>query len=198
MAEDNDLETYWAEIRQAPRSIKLVTGAVSNVREGLEIAAAKTSHDLQEKFKEMVGKPIDLAFLSNLVGGGVELFLKNWYEDLRRRDVSSLVEVVLEGQTLPVEELKGFIRALPKSLLDRVLKEGGLGSVGSGIHGLLAVEWHFRQASGRDYELRRDPTDDKLVVTAYPNSLNGGAITFRLDEKFELDAPAGVTPDETR
>jgi hypothetical protein len=198
VAEDNDLESYWAEVRQAPRSITLVTGRVGNVREGLELAALKTSHDLSEKFKASVGKPIDLDFLTSLVADGVGMFLKHWCEDLRHRDTASLVEVVLEGRMLPIDELKAFVRALPKTLLDRVLKEGGFGTTGSGIHALLAVEWHFRERSGRDYELRRDPTDDKLVITAYPSSLNGAAVTFRLDEKFQLDDAVGVNPDGTR
>src|SRR5574338_358920 len=193
MPEDTELEAYWDELKQA-RLVEL-SGSVGDFRDSLRDAAAKTAADLQlQFFKELVGRQVGSEEIGRLVATAVELFLKNWYEDLRHRDPASLVEVVLAGHTIPVEELKGFVRALPLSLVERIVKQGGLSDSGSGIHALLAVEWHHRQQKGVDYQLHRDPMDSKLVVTTFPAKLGGRPLTFRLDEKFEIQSESGVDP----
>jgi hypothetical protein len=192
--EEEDLESYWGELKQATKTITLASGKASNVREGLELAALKTSADLAQKFKAVAGQVLTVELLTELVSTGIETFLKHWHNDLRSRDAASLVEIVLEGQTMPVEELKAFVRALPMGLIERVVKDGGLGDAASGIHALLAVEWHHRNHRGRDYELQRDHLTGKLVVTAYPARLHGEPLVFQLDERISLrdDRPSGV------
>ncbi len=195
MAEDSttDLEEFWEELR-IPPAIAVVSGKASNVREGLEVAAAKTAMDLSEKFKALINKPLTPEALAQVVAGGVEVFLKNWYDDLRGREPATLVAVVLEGQSLPIEELKGFVRALPLTLLQRIVEQGSMGRTASGVHALLAFEYHYRQHRGRDYELRRD-IHNKLIVTGYPNALNGQPLEFNLEEMF--DVPPENRPHES-
>jgi len=195
--EDQDLESYWKELRNQPERKIRLAGKATDFREGLEAARLKASYDIATKFAARAGQPVTVELLGEIIAHGIETFMTHWYEDLRKREPATLVEVVLEGQNLRPEELKAFVRALPNTLIERILEVGAMGSTGSGIHALLAVEAHFRANKGRDYELRRDMLDNKLIVTAYPARLAGEALTFKLDETFDLGKEAGVSTSDS-
>lgn len=186
MLEELDLEAYWDDLR-----VKRSNGG-SEINAGLHSAATKATADLAAQFRQYEGKTLTGDDFAKIVGSGLQLFMRHWYEELRRQDSASLVGLVLGGQDMTPEELKGFIRALPLSLLKRIAKEGLVGGLASGTHALLAVEADFRENAGRDYELRRDGLDGKLLVTMYPARLNGAPLSFKLDEKFEVPQDGGV------
>lgn len=179
MRGDEDLESYWATLRRAS-AIKVVSGKITNLREGLELAALKAEQSL---LKQVDARRFLFMPMSELVSVCVNTLLGHWYDGLRGHGPGSLLEIVLADQHLPVGELKDFVRALPVSLIERVLKGRPLDKA-SGLHALIAIELHFRRRSGNDYEIRRGP-DGVLIVTLCPTN-TGNPVVFTLDENFTL------------
>lgn len=186
--DDLDLESYWASLR-ARREVTPLDQP-SPVRRSLDRAQAITQKVLSEKFKTLGAGTSDT--LAEIVSTGAQVFLDNWYENLRQEGPSALIELILDGKDLSVVELKGFVRALPVQLLERIIKDRGLESKGGGIHVLLAVEYlHRTRRLNQDYELRRD-LDGKLLLVTYPSGLDGQELTVRLDEIFEVTEKGSV------
>lgn len=188
--EQDELESYWTEVRDLPK-ITIASGRAANLREVLEVSALKTLASLPNALRDYQDKVLTLEGLHGLARVVLDTVLKNWLRDVGGFDSASLIEVVLAGQSLPLNELKAFVRALPETLLNRTVEQGSIGSKGTGIFALLAVEWFFRQNKGRDYELSRD-NDGVLLVRTWPAQLNGQPLSFRLDEKFRIDEASGV------
>lgn len=83
--------------------------------------------------------------------------------------------------SLSPEELKDFVQALPKPILDKVVQAGK--DTVTGVHGLLAFEWHRRKGHIGDYEIYKDY--EKLMVRIVTPA--DDEVRFRVDEQFELD-----------
>jgi len=180
--DDGDLESYWKLLRPASLIVKPVSGRVSNLREGLELAALKAEQTL---LREIEADPGKLTFMpmADIVTLCIKTLLESWYKGIADHGSGSLLEIVLEDQRLPTAELKDFIRALPQSLIVRILESAPLNRA-SGIHALLAVEAHFRSTGDRDYTIRRDP--NSVLIVTLKQTATAEAVTFRLDESFKL------------
>lgn len=178
-----DLESFWNRLR--PPRAEEPRGKVWDLRSALVRAATKADAELTKQFEGVA-----LASVAKVATASVQCFLEAWYEELRQGDTVSLIGVVLDGKDLTVEELKGFVAALPASLLQRICDFPTPHA--SGVQALLAVEHLRRQKLAPDYLLRRDPFDDKLMVTFYPPQARGEAVTFKLDETFEGVTDPGV------
>ena len=83
------------------------------------------------------------------------------------------------------DELKAFVQALPLSLIARVLRNPS--PQADGLQALLAIEKARREERCGDFHLSRDLVDDKLVVTFNPPETGGHPLSFKLDERFQLD-----------
>lgn len=179
---DFDLEKFWRRLRPPPTPEEAppenVGGKRWDLRGAIMRAARRADAELAESFKAE-----DRRLVSKVATAAVQLFLEAWYDELRQGDTVSLIGVVMEGRDLTVEELKGFVTALPASLLQRITEFPSPRA--SGLQALLAIEHERRKGNAPDYLLSRDPLDGKLVVTFYPAMAGGRAVTFKLDETFE-------------
>lgn len=187
---DYDLEKFWRRLRGTLRESPFETtvepkGKTWDLRGAIVRAARRADAELAEAFK---GE--DRRLVSKVATAAVQVFLEAWYDELRGGDTVSLIGVVLDGRDLTVEELKGFVAALPVSLLERICEFPGPRA--SGLQALLAIERERRKGNSPDYLLSRDPLDGKLVVTFYPTAALGRAIVFKLDETFEGVTDPGV------
>ena len=175
-----DLERFWKRLRpprpEEPESEP--KGKTWDLRGALYRAGERANLEMEEAFKDL-----DRRLVSKVATAAVQIFLEAWYDELRQGDTVSLIGVVLEGRDLTLEELKGFVQALPRSLLQRICDFPGPRA--SGLQALLAIENERRKNNGPDYLLSRDPADGKLIVTFYPTAALGRAVTFKLDETFE-------------
>ncbi len=186
MPDHDELESYWKDLAAAQRGpIAPVSGRPGDPKGSLELAAAKTQWDIAQKYE-------GATYPAAIVEDTIHLILDHWRNDLRSRGPGGLIELVLEDHRLPTEELKRFIRALPQSLMQRIIDSGAASEKARGIHALLSVEhrWRTRQGDFRgDYQLRRDE-DGVLLVTVFPARLSsvtpGAEIVFRLDDTFDL------------
>jgi hypothetical protein len=115
----------------------------------------------------------------------MQTFMARWYEHQKHYDLGYLMEVILESQKdMPLDDIKGFIRALPVGILSRLLNQSK-GQM-TGLHALLSLEVKRRSRELNDYEIRFDP-DHRLVVSFSPPDhrvRDGEALTFALREIF--------------
>jgi hypothetical protein len=179
-----DLETYWKRLRP-PRVDPAPPLKGWDLRRALVRAASRAEGDLAGRVAGL-----DPAVVSKVATEAIQCFLEAWYEELRGGDTVSLIGVVMEGADLDVTELKGFVAALPESLLQRICDFPT--PVASGLQALLAIEHSRRKKLAPDYLLSRDLLDGKLIVTFYPPQAQGEAVTFKLDETFEGVVEIGV------
>jgi len=205
--DDDTLESFWQDLRPvnlAPRQpeeglIKVHSGRVTDLDASLEMACAKATQELGTLFARHRGVSMTHELLAEVVATGVKVFMEKWREGLKGADLAGLVEIVLEGQNLPLEELRGFVRALPTPLLERVAKSA-LGTA-SGTHGLMAIEHARRNGSLRDYTLGQDSGKLYAEFThpREPGGQEGETIRFYLDDEFhvpETPAPEPEPPPE--
>lgn len=184
---DDLFARFWKRLRPDPRPevVSAPHGKGWYLREAIERAGKRADAEMAEAFKNE-----DRRLVSKVATATVQVFLEAWYDELRQGDTVSLIGVVMEGRDLSVEELKGFVSALPASLLQRICDFPTPRA--SGLQALLAIEHERRKGNAPDYLLSRDPLDGKLVVTFYPPPAAGRAITFKLDETFEGVTDPGV------
>lgn len=185
MDDDEDLESYWKDIRRHP-VIVTASDRPADLQGQLLLASEKAGFDLAHKFKEFNGQPVTPELMAKIVAEGIRSFMDKWYEGLRKQNVSGLVEIVLEGQgnQLTPEEMRGFVQALPASLIDKVV-ESAMGSA-TGVHALIALEKH-RRAGRANYDISKVGGSVQVRFTGP----EGQEVSFGLYEAFTLDTPTG-------
>lgn len=186
MSDDDDsLESFWKDLRPVgPRPpveglITVNSGKVTDLDASLELACEKTTRDLAQQFRHYSGLILTSDMLAEIVSNGVRTFMNSWREGLKSHDLAGLIELVLAGQDLPLDDLRGFVRALPLTLLERVA-HSAVGSA-SGVHGLMAIEHARRSGRLREYTLGQD--SGRLYAEF---SHQGSEVRFFLDDEFQL------------
>lgn len=182
MSDDLELEEFWKDLR--PNRIVLVKDS-TDPKGPLLLASELAAHELATRFAKWVGQELTAEILAQIVSEGVKTFIEKWSESLKEQNLSGLIEIVLEGQKLTPEELKGFVRALPDSLVERIV--GSAVASGTGITALMALEHHHREGTLRtDYAIEQQ--HGRVVVRFTPTG-RSGEITFGLYDEFSLEAP---------
>jgi hypothetical protein len=175
-----DLQDCWKELRP-PSLITVVSNRASDLLSQLNIVAAKVTHELSHYTNsKYANRPMTGDLLADVMSKGIEIFMQRWYEHLKSQDLAGLIEVVLEGQQLSPAEMKGFLNAMPQSLLERI-SEASIGTV-TGVHALIAFEYHRRKRSIIDYTLSKEGVRTKV---SFVDPSRGLPIEFYLDEAFE-------------
>ncbi len=115
--------------------------------------------------------------------------LKTLMVEQRKKDASVLIQLFLEVPSMPALEVKGFLRALPRTIIDRILARlsDANGRRGTGLQALLTLEALYRDSSlDHDYVLERE-SDGKLILSfQLDRHRNDGPIRFRLRELFTV------------
>jgi hypothetical protein len=184
-----DFESFWADLRPKKRlptkdEIRIVSGKAADLGDMLEETCVKVASELTRKYQKHHGESLTVEILTDIVSTGVRTFMERWHESLRRQNLTGLIEFVLEGQSLTPQEMTGFVRALPMSLLERICNS--VVASASGIHGLMAVEHARRRGIIRSYVLQ--PKDWGKIEVEFINR-DGQKVSFYLDEGFDLPKP---------
>jgi len=181
MDEELELEDFWKDIRRQP-TLVVVSDRPGDVKSQLLLASEKTAFALAQKFAEDNGQRLTPELLAKIISEGVKVFMEKWFEGLRSQDLSGLIEIVLEGQQhkLTPAEMQGFVRALPDSMITKILATA-IGS-GTGIHALMALEKH-RRVNGQEYTI--EPISGQIMVRFTQSGR--GEIQFGLYESFNLN-----------
>lgn len=188
-ADEDDLETYWSELRRDPPQIKLARNDLPGL---MEQATAKTAYELQAWLAKRPSR--GGSDVTEMVAHAVHVFWANLTTGLKGIDTVGLIEVILSTQNLPAAELKAFVRALPRTLLERIV-QSDLGATAGGIHALLSLEVLFRDGREADYQLTALPSGG-VEVSVQPRNQRVGELRFRLDESFSLQSPGSKREEE--
>lgn len=184
--DDNDYEDAWKAIeRHPPKSFIREEW----LRDQFASISGETSKELVAFIRDFstktTGKPDGLPLtseaLSKIVATCVAMFMGKLYQRLKGEELAGLIEIVLEGQNLPPDELKGFVRALPESLLKKIV-ESVVGTA-NGVHALMAIELTHRNGNlSEDYTMHQ--RSDGRIYISVPQK-NNEIVNIYLDDKFE-------------
>jgi len=115
--------------------------------------------------------------LQLIVERSVKYAMHEWTKTLDEQGTEGLIEFFLLGSSLSEEELSGLLRAIPETLLHRILASSTKSA--TGIHALISLEWHRRNgASALNYRIDQQGQ----VVFQDPTH---GEIGFFLDDRFK-------------
>lgn len=178
-----DLEKDWETLR--PKSSVQLPARPSDLEGQLEEAALKAEFEFKGMAQRYTGETLTTDLLCTLMVTAVKIFMTKWHEGLRGQNLAGLIEFVLEGQDLSPTEMKGFLKALPTSFLDRVLSSAVGSWTSNGVHALVALEHHVRSRNLKDYTLGKD-FDRTYAEFDSPE----GKIRVFLDELFSGVSPA--------
>ena len=181
MPSDEELEEYWEALRPKPL-IQVVSDRPSELSDILDLVCEQTIHNVRNSL-EMYLRPLteqDHRMVEEIVARALRSLKTNWLKELEDKDLSGLIEFILQGQSLKPSEMREFLHALPRSLLARIC-DSTLHTA-TGIHALMGVEVARRDHIISDYRIVQDKR--RIRVTFTPST--GEVVVFHLDESFEL------------
>lgn len=149
-----DFEEDWGDLKGGLKPVIRLTKG-SDLLSALEDACQAGAADLRVSFEAHRGKPVTTELMGEMITQAVPLFMEQWVAALKGKNLSGLIEIILDGQGLEPAEMKAFIRAIPESLIRRICSS----EVGTwtGVHALMGVEKAFRDRRlTEDYRLERD------------------------------------------
>ncbi|MFA6359070.1 MAG: hypothetical protein WCY09_10530, partial [Candidatus Omnitrophota bacterium] len=115
--------------------------------------------------------------------------LRTLMVEQRKKDASVLIQLFLEVPSMPALEVKEFLRALPRTIIDRILARliDSNGSRGTGLQALLTLEALYRDSNlDHDYTLERDAEGKLIISFQLDKHRDDGPVSFRLRELFSL------------
>jgi hypothetical protein len=178
----DDFEECWDAIRRET-PIRLVKNRASDLHEQLEIACAKTAFELAGFVKQFDHQALDSTVIAKIVAKSTTIFMEKWREGLKGQNLTGLIEIVLESQDLSTTEMKGFLQALPSSLVQRILDSAIGAGDASGVHALIALESTMRVRGIKDYTIGK--TDGRISVE-FLDPTHSKLVKFFLDEAFSV------------
>lgn len=181
MGDPEDFDDDWQDIRPKPL-VRIISDQPSRLKDAMVLASETAAFDLAQKSKSYVGKPVTSEILRSIAAQAVRLFMERWYDGLRGQNLAGLIEIVIEGQDLDPSEMSSFIRALPTRLVEKIADSAV--ESGTGVHGLMGIEYARRTGRLGDYSIGRDPGSDNRVYVRFRKGDKD--IEFFLDEHFEL------------
>jgi len=181
--EDEDLEEYWNELRPKP----LVQAEwPSSLEAALDMACEQTLYDLKNSMRHyLVENEVMMAHYT--LDRGVRGLKTNWLNELAGKNATGLIEFILRDAGLTPREMRDFVQALPRSLLNKIC--ASTFNTANGIHALMGVEVARREYNLRNYSLTREGGRIRVNFTR-----EGEEVTFYLDEGFDLIEERLQTP----
>jgi hypothetical protein len=125
----------------------------------------------------------DHSVFTNAIVDSAKILLTTLFEEQQRQDISLMIQLFLEVPGKDPIEIKGFLRSIPRSLIDRILNRMFSSGKQSGLQMMLTLEALFRDGSlNQDYEVTKD-RDNRLQIIFYPKE-HTGPLSFRLRDMF--------------
>lgn len=175
-----DIEKFWNAVRVHRVEVTPQTEGPESV---LDRAFARMETELDKVISERVkGGTYD--HIRNAIVVAARTLVTALYEEQQNQDISLVIQLFLEAPNKPPDEIKSFLRALPRTLLNKILvrmKKGNKHE--TGFQMMLSLEALYRDGMlHQDYEVTKDG-DNKLQIIFYPKEVNG-PLSFRLRDMF--------------
>lgn len=197
-----DIEEFWNVIRLERINIKPIeedSGPESVINDAIAEVVKNFPGILYSKCDQVLDRLSNPADPNSkgLFVNNITLILTEFSRELlralmveqRKKDSSVLIQLFLEVPSMPAIEVKGFLRTLPRTLIDRILERliDNNGSRGTGLQALLTLEALYRDSDlDHDYELERDSNGKLVISFQLDRHRNDGPVSFRLRELFTI------------
>jgi|WetSurMetagenome_2_1015567.scaffolds.fasta_scaffold443589_1 hypothetical protein len=176
-----DIERFWNAVRVHRVE---ATPEVKGPESALDIALERLKTELPRTLERYLNKDLgNVGVFTNAVVDASRILVNALFEEQQKQDISLMIQLFLEVPGKSPVEIKGFMRSLPRTLIDKILSRMELNKQWGGLQMMLTLEALFRDGSlHQDYEVTKE-TDTRLQIIFYPKERTG-PLSFRLREMF--------------
>jgi hypothetical protein len=176
-----DIEKFWNAVRVHRVEVSPEAPSPESV---IDIALARLKTALPKALEGYLKTDLsDPAVFTNAVVDASKILLTALFEEQQKQDISMMVQLFLEVPGKSPVEIKEFLRALPRTLINKILIRMERAKQQCGLQMMLSLEALFRDKQlHQDYEVTKD-MGNRLQIIFYPKETNG-PLSFRLRDMF--------------
>lgn len=176
-----DIEKFWNAVRvhrvEASPQTQGPESAIDIALERLKVELPKT---LEGYLRTDLSDP---GVFTNAVVDAAKILLTALFEEQQKQDIGLMIQLFLEVPGRSPVEIKDFLRAIPRTLLNKILLRMERNKQMCGLQMMLSLEALFRDRElHQDYEVTKD-TGNRLQIIFYPKETNS-PLSFRLRDMF--------------
>lgn len=177
----DDIERFWNAVRvHRVEAVPEVKGPESVI----DIALDRLKTELPKNLEGYLNRDLsDPSVFTNAIVDASKIILTTLFDEQQKQDISLMIQLFLEVPGKSPVEVKEFLRALPRTLIDKILIRMERNKQWGGLQMMLTLEALFRDNSlHQDYEVTKE-RDNRLIVIFYPKE-HRGPLSFRLRDMF--------------
>jgi len=177
----DDIERFWDAVRVhrvevAPEE----KGPESVIDTALERLKSELPRVLEGYGTKDLNTPCNF---TNAFVDASRILLATLFEEQQKQDISLMIQLFLEVPGKKPEEIKEFLKSIPRTIIDKILLRMEMSKHPCGLQMLLTLEALYRDGSlHQDYEVTKE-TDNRIQIIFYPKE-HRGQLSFRLREMF--------------
>lgn len=177
----DDIERFWNAVRVHRVEAAPETKGPESV---IDLALDRLRAELPKTLEGYLNKDLNNAHnFTNAVVDASRILLTALFDEQQKQDISLMIQLFLEVPGKSPIEVKEFLRALPRTIINKVLVRMERNKQQCGLQMLLTLEALFRDGSlHQDYEVTKE-MDNRLQIIFYPKE-HTGPLSFRLREMF--------------
>jgi hypothetical protein len=177
----DDIERFWNEVRVHRVEASPETPGPESV---IDLALERLRTELPKTLKGYLkGNLSDPAVFTNAVVDASKILLTALFDGQQKQDISLMIQLFLEVPGKTPVEIKEFLRAIPRTIINKILLRMERSKHQSGLQMMLSLEALFRDNQlHQDYEVTKD-TSNRLQIIFYPKETNS-PLSFRLRDMF--------------
>jgi hypothetical protein len=177
----DDIERFWDVVRVHRVEVTPETKGPESV---LDIALERLKVELPRVLEGYLNKDLSNAHnYTNAVVDASKILFTALFEEQQKQDIGLMVQLCLEVPGKNPIEIKEFLRAIPRILINKILLRMEGSKHKNGLQMMLSLEALFRDGQlHQDYEVTKE-RDNRLQIIFYPKE-HTGPLSFRLREMF--------------
>lgn len=177
----DDIERFWNLVRVHRVEVSPEAKGPESV---IDTALDRLKTELPRTLEGYLNRDLsDPSVFTNAVVDAAKIMLTTLFEEQQKQDISLVVQLFLEVPGKSPVEIKEFLRALPRTLVNKILLRMERCKQQNGLQMMLSLEALFRDGQlHQDYEVTKE-TNNRLQIIFYPKE-HKGPLSFRLREMF--------------
>jgi len=176
-----DIEKFWNAVRVHRVEVSPEAPGPESV---IDIALERLRTELPKTLEGYLRTDLsDPDVFTNAVVDASKILLTSLFAEQQKQDVSLMVQLFLEVPGKSPVEIKEFLRAIPRTLVNKIILRMERSKHQSGLQMMLSLEALFRDGQlNQDYEVTKD-TSNRLQIIFYPKETRS-PLSFRLRDMF--------------
>jgi hypothetical protein len=176
-----DIEKFWNAVRVHRVEVSPSTPGPESI---IDVVLERLRAELPETLKGYLRTDLsDPGVFTNAVVDASKILLTALFEEQQKQDIGLMIQLFLEVPGRSPVEIKDFLRAIPRTLLNKILLRMDMNKQMCGLQLMLSLEALFRDRElHQDYEVTKD-TSNRLQIIFYPKETKS-PLSFRLRDMF--------------